>query len=436
MAARRVFFLDGRPTEEERADVSSAPPRDVIEDPRPPVRLPGQPYYPASKAAGDLRTLTALDADTGRPLWRVPMDLTGMGKEPALICAKGIVLVCANMDASRLAALSADNGRLLWEKKTVYFRRPVVIGDTIYSLPYAHDLRTGKLVTRTNTITGEATPFAWTKAYGCGGLSASKHTMFFRSGSLAYYDVDDDMGVGNVGGLKPSCWVSQIAAGGLWLAPEGSAGCTCGYPIRSSVALRPDPGKKDYWACYVGGIPTTPVKHLALNLGAPGDRRDADGRAWFAWPRPKSAFGLKLGVKTEIGEGLGYFSRNPITTSIQGTSRPWVYCSGCRGMRRCVVHLLDKPHKPAAYTVRMHFVEPECAEAGRRVFDIKLQGRTVARDVDPFAAAGARDKAVLLEFKGVPVTHDLTVELAPKAEDPKREQAPIICGIEAVRETP
>ena len=150
------------------------PSTDLPEDPRPPVRLPGQPYYPKRKTRQDIRTITALDAGTGAARWRVPMDLTGMGKEPTLSCAKGIVLVSANMDASRLAALSAADGRVLWEKKTVYFRRPVIVGDIIYTLPYAHGLHTGTLVTRTNPITGEPTPFVWTKSYGCGGVAASE----------------------------------------------------------------------------------------------------------------------------------------------------------------------------------------------------------------------------------------------------------------------
>ena len=143
MAQDRVFFLESRPSAQERTTALGKLTAHLPEDPRPPVRLPGQPYYPKGKTRQDVRTITALDAKAGAPLWRVPLDLTGMGKEPTLSCAKGIVLVSANMDASRLAALSAKDGRVLWKKKTVYFRRPVIVGDTIYTLPYAHELRTG-----------------------------------------------------------------------------------------------------------------------------------------------------------------------------------------------------------------------------------------------------------------------------------------------------
>ena len=436
LADGRVMFLDARLSPEEKARVRTTLTEEPGEDPRPPVRLPSQPYYPKGKVVRDIRALVALDANTGERLWRVPMDLTGMGKEPTVICAKGVVLVAANMDASRLMALSGENGRILWEKKTTYFRRPVIIGETVYTLPYAHDLRTGKLVARANPITGEQTPFVWTKAYGCGAMSASNHTMFFRSGSLGYYDLASDMGVGNLGGLKPNCWISQIPAGGLWLAPEGSAGCTCAYPIRSTVALIPNPKRMDHWSCYVAGVPVRPVKHLALNLGAPGDRRDSRGRAWFAWPRPKSFFGLKLDVKVDMLEGVGYFERNAATTRIEGTTDPWIYCTGCVGVSRCVLPLLEKEQKPVRYMVRLHFIEPEANRPGRRVFDIKLQGQTVATGFDVFATAGAGWKPVVKELGNIKVTRDLVVELIALAENPAPDQAPILCGIEAVRMSP
>ena len=52
---------------------------------------------------------------------------------------------------------------------------------------------------------------------------------------------------------------------------------------------------KAYIACCLAMAPafrqaglSTPVQHMALNLGAPGDRRDAHGKLWLGWPRPLS----------------------------------------------------------------------------------------------------------------------------------------------------
>jgi len=434
LAEGRVFFLDAQPTAEEIEAARRAPKAEIEEVPPPRVPMPGQPYYPAGRVRTDIRTLVALDAATGRVAWRVPVDLTSMGKGMAVICAKGVLLVCANLDGTRLAARSAADGARLWERKARYFRRPVVVGGTAYTLPYAFDLRTGKLRMRTNPITGQQEPLAWSKAYGCGAASASQHTMFFRSGSLAYYDLAGDMGVGNFGGLKPSCWISQIAAGGLWLAPEGSAGCTCGYPIRSSVALRPAAPTEAAWTCYPTGIAVAPVKHLALNFGAPGDRRDAAGRAWLAWPRPATRLGLKLPVHTEIAEGLGTTTRNAAVARIAATDKPWVYASACLGLTRCVVPLLAKGGGAARYTVRLHVAEPTHARAGQRVFGVKLQGKVVLDSLDIAAAAGGRDRAVVREFRAIEVTDKLTLELLPSGDGLDPAHAPLLCGLEVERE--
>ena len=202
-------------------------------------------------------------------------------------------------------------------------------------------------------------------------------------------------------------------------------------PFHGSASAR---RQEDHWACYVAGISVTPVKHLALNLGAPGDRRDAEGRAWFAWPRPRSYFGLKLDVKTDIAEGLGYFQNNPTTAAVGATPRPWVYTSGCIGLSRCDVRLLDKRHGPASYTVRLHFVDSVNGRPGRSVFDIRLQGETVARKFRPSAETGGANTARIREFTDVRVETDLIVELVATAENLAREQAPVLCGIEAIRQ--
>ena len=38
---------------------------------------------------------------------------------------------------------------------------------------------------------------------------------------------------------RPGCWINIIPAGGLLLIPEASSGCTCDFPIQSSMALIP-----------------------------------------------------------------------------------------------------------------------------------------------------------------------------------------------------
>ncbi|MBA4388584.1 MAG: hypothetical protein C0404_11420, partial [Verrucomicrobia bacterium] len=79
---------------------------------------------------------------------------------------------------------------------------------------------------------------------------------------------------------------------------------------------------------------------------------------------------------------------------------------------------------PRPYKVRLHFAETEGAEAGERVFNVKLQGSTVLTDFDIFTVAGGADRGIVREFTGVPVGNELVVEFVPKLGDP------VICGVE------
>jgi hypothetical protein len=38
---------------------------------------------------------------------------------------------------------------------------------------------------------------------------------------------------------RPGCWINIIPVGGLVLIPEASSGCSCPYPVQTSIALAP-----------------------------------------------------------------------------------------------------------------------------------------------------------------------------------------------------
>ena len=39
---------------------------------------------------------------------------------------------------------------------------------------------------------------------------------------------------------RPGCWINMIPAGGMLLIPEASSGCTCGFPLQTSLAYIPE----------------------------------------------------------------------------------------------------------------------------------------------------------------------------------------------------
>lgn len=263
--------------------------------------------------------------------------------------------------------------------------------------------------------------------------------LLMRSGFTSYYDLRDDSGIRHFSGHRLGCWINAIAADGLALMPEASAGCLCLFPIMCSVALEPRPDHQR-WGIYSASGDNTPVQHMAINLGAPGDRRDADGALWLGYPRPglpgdRAAMGFSLQLETEFLKDGGYFRRSAETESVAGTDIPWVFTSCGHGLRRFVLPLLGEEENGAEYTVRLYFAELENKQAGKRVFDIKLQGETILGGFDVMKEAGGSHRAVVREFGGVQVNRNLEIELVSpdEREVSSMSRAPILCGVEVTR---
>ncbi|NIP22821.1 MAG: PQQ-binding-like beta-propeller repeat protein [Phycisphaerae bacterium] len=406
----------------------------------------------------DARLAVALDARTGGQLWARPVDVTDCSKigigggELTAIYRDGILILCgANANGHywrqflsgqfsrrRLVALSAINGEHLWALDANYRHRPVIIGDTVLAEPWAFDLKTGEQKMRRHPLTDEQTPWQFLRpGHHCGAISACQQMLLMRSGFTSYYDLRDDSGIRHFAGHRLGCWINAIAADGLVLAPEASAGCLCLFPIMCTVALEPRPDSQR-WGIYSANGVNTPVRRLAVNFGAPGDRRDADGELWLGYPRTalpgdRAAMGFALKLETEFLEGGEYIRRNSITEQVAGTENPWVFTSCGRGLKRCVLPLLGKDDKQAEYTVRLYFAELENEQAKKRIFDIKLQDKKVVGGFDVVKEAGGSHRAVVREFERIRVKNNLEIELIPKGKNPSSmNEMPILCGVKVM----
>jgi len=336
----------------------------------------------------------------------------------------------------RLVALSAQSGELLWARDANYRHRPVVIGDTVLAEPWAYDLKTGAQKMRRHPVSGVQTPWQFLRpGHHCGAISACPQMLLMRSGDTSYYDLRDDSGIRHFSGQRLGCWINAIPADGLALMPEASAGCICLNPITCSLALEPRAGH-ERWGIYSAGPSATPVRRLAVNLGAPGDRRDANGGLWFGYPRPglpsdRAAMGFSFELQTQFVQGGGYFRQNDDIQPVAGTDDLWVFSSCARGLKRCVLPLLGEGDDPAEYTVRLYFADLENGQAGRRVFDVQLQGRTVLEAFDPSKESGGSRRAIVREFSGVRVERNLEIELVPRDEGiSSTSRMPILSGVE------
>jgi outer membrane protein assembly factor BamB len=376
----------------------------------------------------DVRRIVALDAASGEVRWAKPLDLTGCGGDKmGTAFAKGVLLFFghfSNHDTDfflkgeltwrRVTAVDGATGEVLWSKPLNYLRRPLILDDTVIIEPRACDLFTGEIRMREHPITGKDVPWEFLRpGHCCAVTSASAHTLFYRSYFAAIYDFTRDAGLNLFGAIRPGCWLNMISAGGLMLMPEASSGCTCSFPIRCSLALVNRPEKRaSNWTVFITHGSSTPVKHLALNLGAPGDMKDRAGRIWLAWPRPATVSPIGYGdyaMKFDMEvENPGFFQRDHKGVAIKETDRPWLYTSGCIGVQKIEVPLLDEPQ--GRFTVHLGFAAFPTDFKGSRTFDLKVQGKTALHDFDIIAEAGAPQKAVVETFQHVMVEDRLTLE--------------------------
>jgi len=283
--------------------------------------------------------LMALDVDTGKQLWTTGQKLD---THDTLRVASGVVLATggslANLQRAgtyQISAYSLGDGGFLWNQKIPAERLPAIVGETIYAHPFAYDLRTGKQKTRSHALTGDEVAWRFQKGHGCGMISACPSLLMFRSSSAGFYDLLNDSGVENFGGLRPGCAVNMIAANGLVLIPEASSECTCGYSFQTCVALAPA-AKAENWSVYSDANRPGPLRHVSVNLGAPGDRRDEEGALWLGFPRPTPGIlrlELDVPLTADILPGMGYYRHSSEGRVIEGTNRPWLYASGCRGLK-------------------------------------------------------------------------------------------------------
>jgi hypothetical protein len=96
--------------------------------------------------------------------------------------------------------------------------------------PRAYDLASGEILSD-----GE---WWMTKRRGCGTISASADTLYFRDHNPRARRIDGQT-VHVTSISRPGCWINILPAAGLVLLPEASAGCVCSFPVQTSMAFLP-----------------------------------------------------------------------------------------------------------------------------------------------------------------------------------------------------
>ncbi len=426
-----AYFVDSSISDEQREQA-------LREDKSQLAALTGAARVRAESRArnADVRLAVAVDLRSGKIKWSEPVDVTDCseigigGGKLSLLYSDDVLLLCGananghywaqfikgEFDRRRLVALSAADGYRLWARDANYKGRPIILGEQILAEPWSFDLRTGEQKMRQHPLTQQEVPWSLMRTgHHCGILTGCDAGMvLFRSGDTAFYDLNTDAGTRHFAGHRLGCWINAIPASGLVMIPEASAGCVCLFSIASTIVMEPREPRR-HWAIHSAVGAQTPVQSLALNLGAPGDRKDADGKLWLSYPRraayKQTALDLDLDLQeTFLPEGR-YAGVQEASTAVADTERDWLYTSWAEGLRRIEIPLLGADDSPANYRVRLHFAAIDPASTDAVTFDVRVQGEPALTDVvlDP-----AKPAAVIRELSGIRVENNLVLELEPK----------------------
>jgi Malectin domain/PQQ-like domain len=274
---------------------------------------------------------------------------------------------------------------------------------------------------RINPLTGQPEPRTFPKTYGCDGGFDYGYVYTMRSATAAFYDKRLESGTIHISGPRSGCTNSIIPANGLLNVPYYYQGCTCSYPLPSSLALVSLPPTHEQWSVWgrTSDDPVQQIQRVGLNFGAPGVRMTPAGTLWLDYPSvggPSPV--VALTIQPEKPE---YFYHHALRIR-GGRGWPWVAGSGVQGLTSLRLAGL----KPGRYTLRLYFTESETRGAGERVFSVALQGTPLLRDLDIFAEAGGPRNALVKQFEDV--TCSETLELTFTA----RAGTPLLCGLELV----
>jgi len=323
-----------------------------------------------------------------------------------------------------MAVYTASTGGLVWDRPIKYDNPPILYHDEIITDRAAYKLATGERKVSLDSVTGEEMLWGYSRAYGCNYSIASEHILSFRSAAAGFYDLSAAGGTGNLGGFRSGCTSNLIAAAGVLNAPDYTRTCQCAYQNQTSLAFIHMP-ELEYWTTNDFVWNGKRVRHLGLNLNAPGDRIAANGTLWLDFP---SVGGKSPDVPIEFDlAGTRPIRRHSL--GLEPNGYEWVAASGLAGTLKLRIALAGEDDGKASYTVKLHFAELEDRKPGERVFDVRVQGQEVLHGFDIAEAAGGADKPVIRTFAKIPVTDALTIECLPASKQPGAAP-PLLCGIE------
>jgi outer membrane protein assembly factor BamB len=299
--------------------------------------------------------IVALDHLTGKVQWEVKEGIfgtwLGFSEQHDLLLQAGAQAsdrLTSETGRGMTVYRGADGG-VQWSNDSLAYSGPCVLHNDLiitnansYSVSAgAFYLKTGKQKLVKNPLTGEIQPWKITRAYGCNSIIASENMLTFRSGAAGFYDLLTESGTGNLGGFKSGCTSNLVVANGVLNAPDYTRTCSCSYQNQTSLALVHMPDI-DVWtveATSASASNEKPIQNLAINFGAPGDRREPDGKLWMEFP---AVGGDSAPVNVTLNADVKYFQHH--SSLARDAERPWMLSSGVDNLKELQIKLkLEAP---------------------------------------------------------------------------------------------
>lgn len=344
--------------------------------------------------------ILALDSRTGEIEWERTDDVFGTWlsfseKHDILVHSGSASADRALSEVDKgLIALQGKSGSEIWHLPDLKYAGPFILhNDWLMANSRSYKqttgvfhLKDGSPVLVYDPLTNSRVPWQYERAYGCNTAVASEYLLTFRSGAAGYYDLQNQSGVGNLGGFRSGCSSNLIVADGVLNAPDFTRTCSCGYQNQTSLALIHMP-EVETWSVHRGGKKVefeTELQRVGINVGAPGTRRHDDGTLWLPYPNQTDE---TLPALVEFaGENVEYVRRH---TSVAKGELAWINTSGIRGARLLTLTLAPPDafeSQPQRYNLTLHFTKLPKRSARKHYFDLSVNGITKKQRLD---AAGA-----------------------------------------------
>ena len=372
-----------------------------------------------------------LDIRTGRKIHEETADIfgtwLGFSSEHKLLlqATRPSSDMLRGEEGTRMIVYNTLSKEKVWDKEMKYINPPIIHNDRIYSNGIGWSLLTGDPIVEKDPVTGEDLNWSFKREYGCGIVAGSEHLLTFRSASAGFVNLDVFEGTGSLGGWKASCSTNLIVADGVLNSPDYTRTCQCPYQNQTSLALVYMPWMT-YWTNSNYIWSGSRIKQLGLNLNAPGDRSSDSDVLWIEFP---NAGGTASDIPVKI-DTSGYYTirKDPATMISGGTS--WVSASAIGGLRSLEITLSDaEDESECGYRLNLYFSELENKKPGDRIFNIKVQDKTVLENFDIAGETGKSDKEIIKSFPGIKAGKSLKIDLIPVKGNT------ILSGIELIEET-